>query len=103
MKVFVVSRWGKPLMPTRPQKARKLREQGKAIVVKRSPFTIKLNYPTGENLQPITLGVDAGYAHVGFSAITEKEELVGGELNLLKGMSERLTARRSTVEIGETA
>lgn len=94
MKVFVLSQYGKPLMPTRPQKARKLLEQGKAIVVKRSPFTIKLNYQTGESLQPVTLGVDAGYAHVGFSAVTTKEELVGGEFNLLKGMSERLTARR---------
>ena len=90
MKVFVLSQYGKPLMPTRPQKARKLLEQGKAIVVKRSPFTIKLNYQTGESLQPVTLGVDAGYAHVGFSAVTTKEELLGGEFNLLKGMSERL-------------
>lgn len=94
VKVFVLNQHGKPLMPTRPGKARKLLDLGKASVVRRSPFTIQLNYSTGENKQPVTLGIDAGYAHVGFSAVTEKEELIGGEFKLLTGMSERLTVRR---------
>ena len=34
---------------------------------------------TGETKQPVTLGIDAGYKHIGFSAVTEKRELVSGE------------------------
>ena len=93
MRVFVKNLRGQPLMPCKPQKARKLLKTGKAVVVKRSPFTIQLTTATGETVQDITLGVDAGYAHVGFSAVTDKAELVGGEFTLLKGMPERLTAR----------
>ena len=93
VKVFVLNQKGKPLMPTRPQKARKLIEKGKAKVVRRTPFTIQLNYPTGENKQEITIGIDAGYSQVGFSAVTEKKELIGGEFELLKGISERITAK----------
>ncbi|HBN84500.1 MAG TPA: hypothetical protein DDZ89_11710 [Clostridiales bacterium] len=51
---------GQPLMPTTPAKARKLLRDGKAKVVRREPFTIRLNYATGEAKQEITLGVDAG-------------------------------------------
>ena len=34
---------------------------------------------TGETKQPVTLGIDAGYKHIGFSAVTEKRELISGE------------------------
>ena len=57
MRVYVLNMRGKPLMPTYPAKARHLLEKGKAKVVKRTPFTIQLTYPTGEAKQPITLGV----------------------------------------------
>ncbi len=50
-------------------------------------------YETTEYTQEVTLGVDAGYQTVGFSATTESEELISGELHLLSGMSERLKAR----------
>jgi len=94
MKVFVLNHEGKPLMPTKPQKARKLLKKCKATVVRRTPFTIQLNYKTGGAVQDITIGIDAGYAWVGFSAVTEKEELIGGDFELLKGVSERITGRR---------
>ena len=61
VKVFVLNQKGKPLMPTKPQKARKLLKKGKAKVVRRNPFTIQLNYKTGGAVQNITLGIDAGY------------------------------------------
>ena len=38
--------------------------------------------------------MDSGYQEIGFSARTEKKELVCGTLVLLRGMSERLTDRR---------
>ena len=80
MRVPVLNMRGEPLMPTRPGKARRLLKQGKAKVVQRKPFTIQLLYPTGENKQEITLGIDAGYDRVGFSAVTEGQELISGEL-----------------------
>ncbi len=93
MKVFVLNKHGKPLMPTNPRKARLLLKGGKAKIVKYTPFTIQLNYGSSGYKQPITLGVDAGYQNIGFSAVTEKEELLSGEATLLSGMSERITER----------
>ncbi|CAN2039296.1 5-methylcytosine-specific restriction enzyme A [Candidatus Magnetomoraceae bacterium gMMP-15] len=80
-------------MPTSPRKARILLKQGKAKVVRRSPFTIQLCYASGENKQEVVLGVDAGYQTIGFSALSKTKELISGELELLKGMSERLKER----------
>lgn len=94
LRVPVLNIRGKPLMPTTPRKARKLVEQGKAKVVKRTPFVIQLKYPTGETKQDITLGIDSGYSKVGFSATTKKEELISGELKLRKDVSKKLEERR---------
>jgi hypothetical protein len=80
-------------MPTTPQKARMLLKQKKAQVVSRKPLVIQLRVATGETKQEVKLGVDSGYQYIGFSAITEKQELISGEFNLLKGMSERLKER----------
>ena len=44
MLVYVISKHGKPLMPCKPQKARRLLKEQKAKVVKRTPFTIQLLY-----------------------------------------------------------
>jgi len=93
--VYVLNMRGQPLMPTRQQKANKLLKQGKAKVVKRKPFTIQLNYPTGEAKQPIKLGIDSGYENVGFSATTSKRELLSGELKLRTNISKLLEQRRN--------
>ncbi|GJM17666.1 MAG: hypothetical protein DHS20C13_29930 [Thermodesulfobacteriota bacterium] len=92
--VYVKSKEGKPLMPCSERKARILLREGKAKKVSHRPFTIALIHGSSGYKQPITLGIDSGYSKVGFSAITEKKELLGGELSLLKNMSERLTQRR---------
>lgn len=93
-KVYVVNHNGEPLMPTeRFGKVRRLLKNMQAKVVRRRPFTIQLLYATTTYVQPITLGVDTGYQTVGFSAVSEKEELFSGECSLLTGMSERLKER----------
>jgi len=93
-RVYVVSKSGKPLMPTkRLGKVRQLLKSGKAKVFRYEPFTIQLLYETTEYTQEVTLGVDAGYQTVGFSATTADKELISGELELLSGMSERLKER----------
>ena len=77
-------------MPTTPRKARLLLKSGQAEIASRSPFTIRLRYGSSGYKQDVTLGIDAGYQTVGYSAVTDKEELIGGEATLLNGMSERL-------------
>ena len=93
-KVCVINQHGRALMPTTPRKTRVLLKQGRARIVGYTPFTIQLLYGTRGYTQPVTLGIDAGFEHIGFSAVTEKDELVGGELNMLPGITERITQRR---------
>ncbi len=93
-KVFVLNRHGTPLMPTTPRKARKLLKARKATIYRHEPFAIQLVTGSSGYKQQINLGIDLGYTTIGFAAITEREELFTGELRLLEGMSERITARR---------
>jgi len=94
-RVYVLNIRGEPLMPTTQQKANKLLKQDKAKVVRREPFTIQLKYATGENKQDIVLGVDAGYLHIGYSAITTTAELIAGELELRSDIKRLLEKRRN--------
>ncbi len=87
LRVPVLNMRGKPLMPTRPGKARVFLKEDKTIVVQQSPFTIQLKYPSGETKQALKLGIDAGYSTIGFSTITAKSELLSGELTLRKRIS----------------
>lgn len=81
--VYVLNKDGLPLMPTHKLgKVRHLLKDGKAKVVKRSPFTIQLNYDCGNHTQSITLGVDAGSEHIGLSASTKKQELYCSDVEL---------------------
>jgi 5-methylcytosine-specific restriction endonuclease McrA len=95
LRVPVINMRGEPLMPTTPRKARILLEQGKAKVVQRTPFTIQLLYATGETKHDITIGIDAGYSTVGFSAVTSDRELIAGELTLRSDIK-RLIEKRAT-------
>ena len=99
LKVFVLNMRSKPLMPCSPAKARHMLKAGKAVVVRRTPFTIKLTIATGETKQDVTLGVDAGARHVGISATTEKEEVFASEVALRQDitglLADRLAFRRA--------
>jgi len=100
--VYVLSKDGAPLMPTkRHGKVKHMLKDGKAKVVRNKPFTIQLTYDTPHYTQPITLGIDSGYKYIGFSAVTEKgntpngvkEEVLSGEVNLRSNVSELLKER----------
>lgn len=81
-------------MPTqRFGKVRRMLKDRRANVVSHEPFTIQLQYEATVYVQPVTLGIDAGYETIGYAVVTDKEELIGGEVRLLKGMSERLKER----------
>jgi len=92
--VFVLSRDGSPLMPCKPAKARHLVRDGRAKIVRRSPFTIQLLWDCERNIQPITLGIDPGYENIGFSAVTDQKELISGEVKLRSNMSKKLADRK---------
>ena len=56
--VYVLSKDGKPLMPTkRFDRVRRLLKRGKAVVVSRNPFQIQLTYKTTTYTQKIVLGI----------------------------------------------
>ena len=93
MFVYVINKNGQPLMPCKPQKARKLLKEGKAIVVKHEPFTIQLLYGSSGYKQPITLGIDAGSVHIGASASTKKQELYASETVMRSGDSKTSIVR----------
>lgn len=101
--VYVQDIDGKPMMPTtRRGKVRRLLKANKATVVNLCPFTIQLTYKSTDHKQPVTLGIDAGAKHIGFSATTEKEELFACEtilrtdiVDLLSTRSQNRRTRRS--------
>jgi len=95
VRVFVLNMRGNPLMPTTPRKARKLLEASKAKVVHRTPFTIQLLYATGESRQDIALGIDPGYSHIGYSAVSKDKELIAGEVELRNDIKKLIEQRAS--------
>ena len=75
--VYVLSKNGKPLMPTtRCGHVRILLKEKKARVVERIPFIIQLTYETEEQTQPLVLGIDPGRTNIGASTVTEDGESV---------------------------
>ena len=93
--VYVLNRYGEPLMPTtRYGRVRRLLRKGLAVVVDYRPFTIQLTYDTPNGVQGVSLGVDAGTKHVGFSATTKKKVLFEAELLLRSDIVEKLSTRR---------
>ena len=88
--VYVLDIEGLPLMPCKPQKAKRLLKEGKAKVVKRSPFIIQLTITVPKRNHEVILGVDPGWENVGFSVISESKELISGTLVLDGKTSERL-------------
>ena len=93
--VYVKSITGQPLMPTKRHGfVRRLLKSGRAKVVQRCPFTIQLLYESGNETQPIVLGVDAGSKHVGLSACTEKKELYSAEMSPRNNVVDLLSDRR---------
>ncbi len=91
--VYVRNIKGVPLMPTVPAIARLMLKQKKAVVVTRSPFTIRLVVDSTEYLQKVTLGIDTGAKHIGFSAVSDTKELMSGEVKLDDMASKRLEDR----------
>jgi len=99
--VYVLSPDRAPLMPCQPVIARLLLKEGKAKVVRRTPFTIKLYaQPEDTSMQPLTLGVDTGSSVIG-SAVSDESGAVlylsevQVRNDIADTMKQRATARRN--------
>jgi len=92
--VYVLNIQGKPIMPCKEAKARKLLRDSLARVVKKEPFTIQLIFECENQVQDITLGIDAGSKVIGLSATTEKQELYSSEVELRNDIVDLLSTRR---------
>lgn len=98
MKVYVLSKEGKPIMPTsRGGRVRWLLKTGRAKIVRTIPFTIQLleedrKYYT----QEINLGIKPGSKELGISATSKKEELFCASVKLRTDIVNLLSTRRET-------
>lgn len=81
-------------MPCSPAKAGHLLKEGKAIILMREPPIIQLNYLSEAKVQNITLGIDPGYKFVGYSAISDRQEIISGEMELRTDISKLLKEKR---------
>ena len=81
-------------MPCSPAKARLLLKAKKAVVKRRTPFTIQLALATGETVQSVTLGVKAGSKEIGLSASTDKAEIFASSVQLRTDVVDLLSTRR---------
>jgi len=73
LRVPVLSRSGKPLMPTKASRARRWLKEGKAKIVHNDLecFAIQLTFETGENTQSIAIGIDPGKCYSGIGVQTK--------------------------------
>ena len=93
--VYVLDKNGHPLMPTsRHGKVHRMLISGQAKVVKKCPFTIQLLYESEHNVQPVSLGIDAGSKHIGVSATTKTTVLYEADVELRDDIVKLLATRR---------
>ena len=99
--VYVMAPDKTPLMSCTPVIARLLLKDGKAKVVRRTPFTIKLLFqPETTYTQSLTLGVDTGSAVLAAAVADESGNVlylseVEIRNDITKGMKERASYRRT--------
>jgi 5-methylcytosine-specific restriction endonuclease McrA len=69
-RVFVLSKDGTPLMPCHAARARELLAKGKAVVVRRYPFVIRLKHnPIEPEIQPVAIKLDPGAKTTGIAIV----------------------------------
>lgn len=81
-------------MPCSSVKSRLLLKECKAVVVRKYPFTIKLQYGSYGYKQNVTLGLDAGSKHIGASATTDRKVLYESDTVLRNDIVDLLSTRR---------
>ena len=77
--VFVLNKNKEPLSPCHPAKARKLLKEGKAVIHKKYPFTIRLKElkkTDKENRDEYRLKIDYGGRHTGLAILKNNKYVV---------------------------
>lgn len=97
MLVYVLKQNGQPFMPTeRFGKVRRLLKEGKAKVVRREPFTIRLLYePETDVVQECYCGVDTGSKHIGVAVVGNDKVLYQSQTELRSDIKKKMDARRA--------
>lgn len=97
MLVYVLKQNGQPFMPTsRFGKVRRLLKEGKARVVRKEPFTIKLLYePETDVVQECYCGVDTGSQHIGVVVVGNDRVLYQSQTELRSDIKRKMDARRA--------
>ena len=96
MLVYVLKQNGQPFMPTeRFGKVRRLLKEGKAKVVRREPFTIRLLYePETDVVQECYCGVDTGSKHIGVAVVGNDRVLYQSQTELRNDIKRKMDSRR---------
>ena len=96
MLVYVLKQNGQPFMPTeRFGKVRRLLKEGKAKVVRREPFTIRLLYePETVVVQECYCGVDTGSKHIGVAVVGNDKVLYQSQTELRSDIKGKMYRRR---------
>lgn len=93
MLVYILNHHGKPLMPCAPARARHLLKAGKAKVVRRDPFTIKLLFGSSGHVQNVVAGMDTGSKTIGVAAIANGQVVYQSEVSLRNDVSGKVEQR----------
>lgn len=94
--VYVISTDGNQLMPCSNVIARLLLKKKRAKCIRKTPFTIKLNYTTKEYKQQLTLGVDTGSKTIGTAVVNEFNKVIYvSEIEIRNDITRKMTKRSS--------
>lgn len=95
--VLVIDKNDIPCIPVESGKAGYYLRNNKAKIINHDPFVIKMidEYYDDKPRDIFELKIDSGYLNIGFSVSDSKHEYLAGQVQLLNGMSERLTNRNS--------
>lgn len=97
LRVPVLSKSGKPLMPTKASRARRWLREGKANVADNDLgiFSVQLTSETAEEIQPVSIGIDPGKMYSGVGVQSAQSTLWMAHLVLpFKTITERMELRR---------
>ena len=81
-------------MPCKPAKAKHLLKAGKAKVIKRTPFTIKLLWDCEENTQEVVAGMDTGSKTIGCAVTANGKVVYQSEVQIRQDVSKKTEQRR---------
>ncbi|NET09179.1 MAG: HNH endonuclease [Merismopedia sp. SIO2A8] len=99
MFVLTVDKNRNPLNPTHPARARRFLKEGRAVVLRRYPFTIMLLEVEGSNVVEYRLKLDPGSKTTGIAIVTDDRVIWGAELHhrgytIKKSLESRRALRR---------